>query len=121
MDPAPPRGERRRAAGRSPRDLRGRRPAIRGPGGRGGAVRTGAEWTRGLVLAPVGIGDRPLGTLAVSGPGVDRFTPDDTQLLSSVGRQIGVAVGNARLYAATREREHEARVLYETIGRFGEL
>src|SRR5713226_6410168 len=81
-----------------------------------------AERTRGgLVLAPIGIGDRPLGTLAVSGPGVDRFTPDDTQLLSSVGRQIGVAVGNARLHAATREREHEARVLYETIGRFGEL
>jgi PAS domain S-box-containing protein len=25
------------------------------------------------------------------------------------------------LYAAAREREHEARVLYETIGRFGEL
>jgi PAS domain S-box-containing protein len=81
-----------------------------------------AEWTRGgLVLAPIGVGDRSLGTLAVAGPGIDRFTPDDTQLLSSVGRQIGVAVGNARLHAATREREHEARVLYETIGRFGEL
>jgi PAS domain S-box-containing protein len=26
-----------------------------------------------------------------------------------------------RLYAATREREHETRVLYETTGRFGEL
>src|SRR6266704_94924 len=83
--------------------------------------RPGAEWTRGLVLAPIGIGDRPLGALAVSGPGVDRFTPDDTQLLSSVGWQIGAAVGNARLSAATRERENEARVLYETIGRFGEL
>src|SRR6266540_7285944 len=83
--------------------------------------RPGAEWTRGLVLAPIGVGERSLGALAVSGPGVDRFTPDDTQLLSSVGRQIGVAVGNARLHAATREREHEARVLYETIGRFGEL
>src|SRR5712691_8862478 len=80
-----------------------------------------AEWARGLVVAPIGIGDRPLGTLAVSGPGVDRFTPDDAQLLSSVGRQIGVAIGNARLHAATREREHEARVLFETIGRFGEL
>src|SRR6266851_6797643 len=79
------------------------------------------EWTRGLVLAPIGVGERSLGILAVSGPGVDRFTPDDTQLLSSVGRQIGVAVGNARLHAATREREHEARVLYETTGRFGEL
>src|SRR6266704_1760809 len=79
------------------------------------------EWTRGLVLAPIGVGERSLGALAVSGPGVDRFTPDDTQLLSSVGRQIGGAVGNARLHAATREREHEARVLYETIGRFGEL
>jgi PAS domain S-box-containing protein len=82
---------------------------------------SGAEWARGLVLAPISVGDRPLGALAIAGPGVDRFTPDDTQLLSSVGRQIGVAVGNARLYAATREREREARFLFETIGRFGEL
>ncbi len=80
-----------------------------------------AGWARGLVFAPIAVGDQPLGALAVAGPGVDRFTPDDTQLLSSVGRQIGVAIGNARLYAATREREYEARVLYETTGRFGEL
>ena len=84
-------------------------------------TQSGAEWARGLVLAPISVGDQPLGTLAVAGPGVDRFTPDDTQLLSSVGRQIGVAVGNARLYAATREREHEARILFETTGRLGEL
>src|SRR5712691_1000871 len=81
----------------------------------------GAEWARGLVLAPISAGDRPLGTLALAGPGVDRFTPDDTQLLSGVGRQIGVAVGNARLYATTREREREARILFETTGQFGEL
>jgi PAS domain S-box-containing protein len=80
-----------------------------------------AEWMQGLVLAPISLGDRPLGALAVAGPGVGRFTPEDTQLLSSVGRQIGVAVGNARLYAATRQREQESRVLYETIGRFGDL
>ncbi len=80
-----------------------------------------AEWARGLVLAPISAGDRPLGTLVLAGPGVDRFTPDDTQLLSSVGRQIGVAVGNARLYATTREREREARILFETTGQFGEL
>jgi PAS domain S-box-containing protein len=80
-----------------------------------------AEWARGLVFAPIGVGDRPLGALAVAGPGIDRFTPDDTQLLSSVGRQIGVAIGNARLYATTREREREARILFETTGRFGEL
>src|SRR6266849_1377655 len=80
-----------------------------------------AEWARGLVFAPIGVGDRPLGALAVAGPGVDRFTPDDTQLLSSVGRQIGVAIGNARLYATTREREREARILFETTSRFGEL
>src|SRR5712692_7731889 len=87
------------------------------PDARSGA----AEWARGLVFAPIGIGDRPLGALAVAGPGVDRFTPDDTQLLSSVGRQIGVAIGNARLYATTREREREARILFETTGQFGEL
>jgi two-component system NtrC family sensor kinase len=84
--------------------------------------RTGAAaWARGLVLASISVGDQPLGALAVAGPGVDRFTPDDTQLLSSVGRQIGVAVGNARLYATTREREQEARILFETTGRLGEL
>jgi PAS domain S-box-containing protein len=82
---------------------------------------SGAEWARGLVLAPISVGDQPLGTLAVAGPGVDRFTPDDTQLLFSVGRQIGVALGNARLYATTREREQEARILFETTGRLGEL
>src|SRR3989454_10865334 len=80
-----------------------------------------AEWAGGLVFARIGVGDRPLGALAVAGPGVDRFTPDDTHLLSSVGRQIGVAIGNARLYATTREREREARILFETTGRFGEL
>src|SRR5882672_6517859 len=85
--------------------------------GRNGA----AEWVRGLVLASISVGDQPLGALAVAGPGVDRFTPDDTQLLSNVGRQIGVAVGNARLYATTREREQEARILFETTGRLGEL
>jgi len=84
-------------------------------------TQSGAEWARGLVLAPISLGDQSLGTLVVAGPGVDRFTPDDTQLLSSVGRQIGVALGNARLYAATREREREARILFETTGRFGEL
>ncbi len=73
------------------------------------------------MLAPIGIGDRPLGTLALAGPGVDRFTPDDTQLLSSVGRQIGVAVGNARLYAEAREREHEARVLLKQSADSGNL
>jgi PAS domain S-box-containing protein len=88
------------------------------PDGQPGAS---GERKGGLVLVPIGVGGRSLGTLAVAGPGIDRFTPDDTQLLSSVGRQIGIAVGNAKLYAETREREHEARILYDTTGRFGDL
>jgi PAS domain S-box-containing protein len=83
--------------------------------------RASGERKRELVLVPIGVGGHPLGTLAVVRPRIDRFTPDDTQLLSSVGRQIGIAVGNAKLYAETREREYETRILYDTTGRFGEL
>jgi PAS domain S-box-containing protein len=69
---------------------------------------------RVLMLVPIWIGDRPLGTLNLVGRDIGRFTPDEVQLVSTLARQIGVAIGNARLYAAAREREREARILYET-------
>src|SRR5882762_6954680 len=118
MDPTPPRRERHDAADGSPRRLRGDRSTLHGARGRRRAVRTGLRRSAGGNLR------RPVRRCRM-GAGArvraDRFTPDDTQLLSSVGRQIGVAIGNARLYATTREREREARILFETTGRFGEL
>jgi GAF domain-containing protein len=68
---------------------------------------------RALLLVPVCAGDRLLGTLSLASRDRQRFTPDDLELVSTVARQIGVAIGNAGLYAAAREREREARKLYE--------
>src|SRR5262249_26546055 len=75
----------------------------------------------GLVLAPLGAADQPLGVLAVVGPDVNRFTPHDVQLVAAVGRQIGGAVGNARLYAEARGRERQVRVLYGPTRPVGEI
>lgn len=72
-----------------------------------------SDAVRALLLIPICVGDRPLGTLSLASRDRQRFRPDDLALVSAVGRQIGVAVANAGLYATAREREREARNLYE--------
>lgn len=69
---------------------------------------------RSMALLPIQLRDRPIGTLVVACRNCYRFTSEDIQLLSSVVQQIGAAVGNAQLYAATHRREREARILYDT-------
>ena len=72
------------------------------------------------LLVPICVGDRPRGTLALVRRESPRFTPDETQLVGAVARQIGVAIGKAEQYAAARERERETRILYETTRHFAE-
>ena len=79
-----------------------------------------ADGFRAIMLVPIRAGDRPVGTLSLAGRDPHRFTAEDIQLVSTLTRQIGVAIGNARLYAAAREREREARILYETTLHFVE-
>jgi GAF domain-containing protein len=54
-----------------------------------------------------------LGTLFAVTRGYREFTDQDIQLLTSIGHQIGVAIENARLFEAERERRQEATLLAE--------
>jgi PAS domain S-box-containing protein len=84
---------------------------------RGGAR---ADALRAILVVPIRVWDQTVGTLNLAGRALHRFTSDDVQLFSTLARQIGAAIGNAWLYAAAREREREARILYETTRHFGE-
>ncbi len=62
-----------------------------------------------------------LGTLFVVSPNPREFTVQETELLSSIGHQIGVAVENARLFerasqvAVLEERNRLARDLHDSV------
>ncbi len=62
-----------------------------------------------------------LGVLAVASYGARQFTRQETDLLSSIGRQVAVAVDNARLYDQSREvavleeRNRLAREIHDTL------
>jgi two-component system NtrC family sensor kinase len=79
-----------------------------------------ANGGRAVVAVPIDLGDRCLGALHLVVPDLQRFSSDDIQFVSTVAYQVGVAIGNAQLYAAAREREREARILYETTRQLGE-
>ena len=54
-----------------------------------------------------------VGTLAVAMRSYRRFEPEDVDLLTAIGNQIGVAVENARLYQQERASEQRYRGLFE--------
>lgn len=73
-----------------------------------------------IALLPISLQDRPIGILGVASRNIYRFTLQEVQLLSSVALQIGIAVRNAQLYAAARERGREAQILYDMTRRLTE-
>jgi signal transduction histidine kinase/ligand-binding sensor domain-containing protein len=64
-----------------------------------------------LAIAPVVSRAAVLGTLFVMGRGQFEFTRQDIDLLSSIGVQIGVAIENARLFAAEQRRAEQFRLI----------
>ncbi|RME47106.1 MAG: GAF domain-containing protein [Chloroflexi bacterium] len=82
------------------------------------ALRGGLRSFAGVPLEAKG---RILGVLGVAGYGDRQFTRQETDLLSSIGRQVGIAVENARLYdqsrevAALEERNRLAREIHDTL------
>jgi transcriptional regulator with GAF, ATPase, and Fis domain len=55
---------------------------------------------------PILVGGEPYGRLHLAGRrGGDPFTDEDEQLLRVLATQAGIAIGNARLYEAARQRE----------------
>ncbi len=68
---------------------------------------------RSVAGFPITIKDRPVGVIYLYGKTVREFTPQDFELLSSIGSQIGVAVENARLFQETQGNLERVRALRE--------
>lgn len=82
------------------------------------ALRGGLRSFAGVPLQAKG---QILGVLGVASYGDRQFTRRETELLSSIGRQVGIAVENARLYDQSREvavleeRNRLAREIHDTL------
>ncbi len=74
-----------------------------------------------LVYAPVSSKGRELGSFILAKQGFGKPSPEELSLLSSIGKQVGVAMENARLYeqaeqaAITAERSRLARELHDAV------
>ena len=66
---------------------------------------------RSRVVSPLAMGTQSLGMLSVSREAADGFTPDEVDLITLLGRQVGFAVQNMRAYAAERNAAEELRRL----------
>lgn len=68
---------------------------------------------RTAVMVPVTVGDTCIGALGVGGFSAEtQFSDRDLAVAEAVGRQAGVAIQNARLYAAEQARRQELDTLY---------
>ncbi|MEW6566685.1 MAG: GAF domain-containing protein [Chloroflexota bacterium] len=72
----------------------------------------GAE-SRSAASVPLMARDRVVGVLTLVHPQAERFSEDDLTLLKAIADQAGIAVENARLFAAEQERRRFASTLQE--------
>lgn len=69
---------------------------------------------RAYLGVPICHKDRPVGTIGLFDTGPHTVSEDDQALLIAVGRQIGIAVENARLFEAVAREREIARTLLNT-------
>jgi len=67
---------------------------------------------RSLLVAPVQIGERKLGTISVQSKTVGAFTEEDSALLGVLGAQAATAIENAHLIETTQQALRETGALY---------
>jgi two-component system NtrC family sensor kinase len=67
-----------------------------------------------IAAVPLVAWERGLGVLAVATQTANRFSPQDVELLSSIGIQIGLAVENAALHREQEQRLSEMEALRKT-------
>ncbi|MFJ1612125.1 GAF domain-containing protein [Streptomyces sp. NPDC088251] len=60
---------------------------------------------RSFLGAPIRVQNQVFGNLCLTEKGTGRFTDTDLALLRVMASQAGIAIGNARLYEAARQRE----------------
>ncbi len=66
-----------------------------------------AEGIRSAAVLPIHARGRPLGTLSTLSYTPHRFGIDDLELLQTIADQVGIAIENARLYAAEHARAQQ--------------
>jgi len=59
--------------------------------------------------------DRVVGVMNVASEHYRPFSSQDLELLTAIGRQVGVAIENARLFEDTREKSAELEAAYEKL------
>jgi signal transduction histidine kinase len=69
-----------------------------------------------LLVVPVSVGERVIGTLSVDSPQVDAFRPDDERVLIILANQAAIALDNAGLYAKAK-RVDELAALNRLVSR----
>lgn len=67
---------------------------------------------RSLIVSPVQVNKKIIGTISVHSDEVGIFDPGDINLLSALGSQVAIAIENADLLEATRENLRETNALY---------
>ena len=72
-----------------------------------------AENIRSQVIVPMMAKGKVVGTIAVAMHSYREFLPEEVDLLTAIGNQIGVAVDNARLYQQERETSEQLRASEE--------
>jgi signal transduction histidine kinase len=75
----------------------------------------GFNW---LAVIPLTARGAVLGTLFIVKQNTQGFSAPDSELLASIGNQIGVAIENARLFAAEQSRAEQFQLISEVSYRF---
>jgi PAS domain S-box-containing protein len=65
--------------------------------------------------APLISKDKVVGVMNVASEDLRPFSPEDLNLLTAIGRQVGVAIENARLFEDTRQKSAELQEAYERL------
>ncbi len=67
-----------------------------------------------LLVAPLMMGEKCLGTISLYSNETNSFTPDDERLLSTLASQAAIAIENAQLFGETKRRLKAMTALYQT-------
>ncbi|MCA9917088.1 MAG: GAF domain-containing protein [Anaerolineales bacterium] len=70
---------------------------------------------RSLLVVPLMVRDKPVGTLTIDSDRPHAFTESDMQLMTIAAAQVSVAISNARLFEELEERAAELAVAYDEL------
>ena len=70
---------------------------------------------RSLLVVPLVIRDKPIGTLAVDSDQPNAFTESDIQLMTIAAAQVSIAISNAGLFETVEERAAELAEAYDEL------